>query len=237
MQRVFLSYTYHPHPDHTLEIDTLQRTIRRVIEAADLLVVDGQNLGGRALDSEIQKRITASDALIALFTPQADQSGNKIPPEYVSTEFQHARALQKPTLRILHKDLSVQGLGTNEEYALFQPDKTLDVVMKLLQTLAIWKKSHGRSIQIQIQPHDLAAQFGNNLSDRCEYELLIESGSQTLPARTTQLWPEPGAAYVHVPNFVEGAKVRVRLTINGAKWQSPFVLPQMGGVILAKLGN
>ena len=95
MQRVFLSYTYRSHPEHASEIDALQRMIRRVIESVDLRVVDGQDLGGRALDQEIERRINESDALIALFTPQADAQGNKVLPEFVSTEFQRARALMK----------------------------------------------------------------------------------------------------------------------------------------------
>ncbi|MCS6290878.1 MAG: hypothetical protein H8K10_18110 [Nitrospira sp.] len=236
MQRIFLSYTYRPHPDHAAETDNLQRVMRRVIEAVGLRVVDGQDLGGRALDAEIEKRITEADALVALFTPQADEAGNKVIPEFVSTEFQRARALNKLTLRIVHKDLAARGLGSAEERVQFQQDKLLDVVMKLLQTLAVWKQEHGRPVQIQIQPDHLATQFGNNHNDRCEYELLI-GGGHALQAQTTKVWPEPGAAYVYVPNFVEGAKVRIRLTINGESWQSPFVLPQMGGVILAKVGG
>jgi hypothetical protein len=237
MQHVFLSYTYRSHPDHASEIDALQRMTRRVIEAVGLRVVDGQDLGGRALDSEIEKRINGSDAMIALFTPQADVQGNKVLPDFVSTEFQRARALEKSTLRILHNELSVRGLGTGEEYVPFQTDKMVDVMMKLLQTLALWKLELGRPVQIQVQPDHLAEQFGNNRNDRCEYELLLGDSSKALPATTTRLWPEPGAAFVYVPNFIEGAKVRVRLTVNGESWQSPFVLPQMGGVTLARVGG
>lgn len=44
MKHVFLSYTYKPHPDHVAETDAPQRTVRRVIEAMDLRVLDGQDL-------------------------------------------------------------------------------------------------------------------------------------------------------------------------------------------------
>jgi hypothetical protein len=237
MQRVFLSYTYQPHPDHQAEIDMLQRAARRVIEAMGLLVVDGLDLGGRALEAEIEKRIREADATVALLTPQADAAGDKVLPEFVSTEFQYARTLAKPTLRVLHTALAPRGLGANDEYVAFDSNKTLDVVLKLLQTLALWKRENGRPVQIQIQPDHLAEQFGNNRDDRCEYELLIGGRADPQPRQTTRLWPEPGAAYVYVPNFVEGAKVRVRLTVNGENWQSRFVLPQMGGVALVKEGN
>jgi hypothetical protein len=236
MQRVFLSYTYQPHPDNAAETDLLQRMMRRVIEGVGLRVVDGVDLGGRALDGEIEKRINESDALVALFTPQADAAGNKILPEFVSTEFQRARALQKPTLRVLDNQLALRGLGTGEEYVPFHSDKMLDLIMKVLQTLAVWKQEYGRPVQIQVQPDTVAEQFGNNRNDRCEYELLIVGSRDPLPVQKTNLWGEPGAAYVFVPNFVDGAKVRVRLTVNGETWQSRFVLPQMGGVTLTRVG-
>lgn len=236
MQRVFLSYTYKSHPDHVAELEDLQRTTRRVIEAMGLRVEDGQDLGGRPLDAEIERRIGKADALIALFTPQADEHGNKILPEFVSTEFQRARALGKPTLRLLHDQLAARGLGAGEEYAALRSGDLLGVVMKLLQTLALWKQENGHPVQIQVKPDHLAEAFGSNRSDRCEYELWV-SGNPALPAsRETFFWGEPGAAYVNVPNYVEGAKVRVHVTVNGQRWQSRFVLPQMGGVELARVG-
>ena len=236
MQRVFLSYTYKSHPSYSAEIEMLQRTTRRVIEAMGLTVLDGQDLGGRALDAEIEKRLATSDATIALFTPQADAAGNPVSPEFVSTEFQRARALGKPTLRVLHSELALRGLGGGEEYVPFERDKMLDVVLKLLQTLALWKRENGRPVQIQVQPDHLAERFGNNRTDRCEYELFLDGRGEPQAAQVTRLWPEPGAAYVYVPNFIDGAKVRIRLTVNGENWNSRFILPQMGGVALVKEG-
>jgi hypothetical protein len=233
MKHVFLSYTYNPHPDHVAETDTLQRTVRRVIEAMDLRVLDGMDLGGRPLDAEIEKRILSADAMIALVTPQQDAAGNLALPEFVGTEFQFARAKGKPRLRVLHKQLAARGLGRDEEYAPFDPDKLLDVVMKLLSTIAVWKKEYGRAVQIQIQPDELASRFDSRRHDRCEYELMISPG-QVLAARETILWREPGGPVVHVPNFVDGASVSVHLTVGGERWQSPFVTPRLGGVSLTK---
>lgn len=232
MKHVFLSYTYRPHPAYAAEIDDLQRTVRRVIEAMDLRVIDGMDLGGRPLDQEIDKRIRNADALIALVTPQADAAGNETLPEFVGTEFQTARTLDKPRFRVLHKELLARGLGATEEYAPFEAAKTLDVVMKLLGTIAWWKKEYGRAVQIRIEPDDLAKRFDRH-KDRCEYELMIQSGAP-LPAKPTTLWPEPGGPMVHVPNFVEGARVSVQLTVDGERWQSPFVAPQLAGIELTK---
>lgn len=233
MKHVFLSYTYCPHPEHIAETDALQRTVRRVIEAMDLRVLDGMDLGGRPLDTEIDKRIAEADAMIALVTPQANPAGGKILPEFVSTEFQAARMLGKPRLRVLHTELIARGLGANEEYAPFDPAKMIDVVMKLLGTIAVWKKENGRGVQIRFEPDDLANRFDAHRNDRCEYEIMIQSG-KALPAKQTTLWREPGGSMVHVPNFVEGALIKVQLTVNGERWQSPFVSPQLAGIALTK---
>lgn len=233
MKHVFLSYTYRPHPDHVTELDALHRTVRRVIESMDLRVVDGMDLGGRPLDSEIEKRIAEADALIALVTPQADAAGQIILPEFVSTEFQAARAIKKPRFRVLHTKLEARGLGMTEEYVVFDPDKTLEVVMKLLGTIAVWKKDLGRAVQIRIEPDALASRFDSRRHDRCEYELMLRPG-QMLPSRETIMWREPGGPVVHVPDFVEGASVSIQLTVDGERWQSPFVAPQLSGVALTK---
>lgn len=234
MKHIFLSYTYRPHPDHIAETELLQRTVRRVIEAMDLRVIDGMDLGGRPLDAEIDQRIAESDAMIALVTPQADNTGHMVLPEFVGTEFQTARALGKPRIRVLHSELAARGLGSNEEHAPFDPTKTLDVVMKLLGTIALWKKELGRAVQIRIEPEELATRFNTRQNDRCEYELMIKSGN-ALPSKTTTLWREPGGPMVYVPNFVDGARVSIQLIVNGERWQSPFVTPQLAGVALTKV--
>ncbi len=236
VQRVFLSYTYAPHPDHATELDILERKVRRVIEAMGLRIIDGQHLGGRLLDQEIEKRINESDALIALFTPQTDADGNICPPQFVASEFQCARAVGKPTFRIQHSALAPRGLGTGDEYVMFTPDTLVDVVMKVLQTLSLWKSESGRPVQIRIAPDDLVERFDDK-KDRCEYELLLAGSAVAQAPKATTIVPEPGAAYVYVPNFVDGAKVRVRLTISGDEWRSHFVLPHMGGVALNKIGG
>lgn len=236
MQRIFLSYTYAPHPDHAETLEHLERKVRRVIEAMDLRVVDGRNLGGRALEATIQQRIKDADALIALYTPQADAAGKEVLPQYVVSEFQHARAIGKPTLRIEHEALEVRGLGANDEYVPYRAGDLLEVIMTVLQKLALWKEEHGRPVQIRIEPVELAHRYDEARMDRCEYELLREGEAKATAPVPASLVPEPGAAYVHVPNFVEGMRVRVKLTVGGDQWRSTFVQPHMAGVAVTKIG-
>nr|WP_315393987.1 hypothetical protein [uncultured Duganella sp.] len=238
MQRVFLSYTYAPHPDHADDLSNLEKKVRRVIDAMGLRVIDGQHLGGRLLDEEIQKRIREADALIALYTPQADpRDGTACIPRFVDSEFQHARAIGKATFRVQHTALPVGGLGDRDEHTVFTPNTLVDVLMKILQTLSFWKSEHGYPVQIKIVPDDLAERYGDSAGDRCEYKLLLAGSSEPAAYRTTSIVPEPGAAFVYIPDFMDGAKVRVRLTVAGQEWRSHFVAPHMGGVELRKIGG
>lgn len=238
MQRIFLSYTYAPHPDHAACLNLLELQLRRVIEALELRVADGRHLGGAALTTEIERRIDESDGLIAIFTPQMGADGQVDSPEYVASEFEHARAAGKPTFRVQHASLPrPRGLGAEAEHILYMPDNLLDVVMKVLQTLAIWKSERGRSVQIRIQPDELARNFDENGNDLCEYQLLLAGHAKASTPRQTTLFPEPGAAYVHVPDFIEGAKVRIRMKVQGDNWRSEFVQPHMGGVALSRIGG
>jgi hypothetical protein len=236
MQRIFLSYTYDSHPAHAQDLAQLERQLRRVIEAMGLRVIDGQHLGGHALKATIQQRIKGADALIALYTPQTDGACNLVPPQYVATEFLHARGIGKPALCIEHHELTMRGLGANDEHVRYHPDELLEVVMKVLQTLAVWKEEQGRPVQIRIEPVELAHQYDEGRMDRCEYELLREGEAKASPPLPASIVPEPGSAYVHVPNFVEGMRVRVKLTVGGDQWRSTFVQPHMAGGAVTKVG-
>ena len=238
MQRIFLSYTFEPHPDHADCLKALEPQLRRVIEALELRVVDGRNLAGGGLTTEIERRISEADALIAVFTPQANAVGGIEFPHFVASEFQFAHAAGKPTFRIQHSDLGPpRGLDAGAEHMLYAQDKLLDVVMKVLQTVAIWKSERGRPVQIRIYPDELAQRFDDSRNDSCEYQLLLANQSKPSSPQPTMLFPEPGAAYVHVPNFIPGAKVRIRLNVQGDQWRSEFVEPQMGGVALSRIGG
>lgn len=238
MQRIFLSYTYAPHPDHAACLSALELHIRRVIESLELRVVDGRHLGGELLANAIEKRIKDADALIAIATPQADDKGEIEYPQYVASEFEFARAAGKPTFRVQHRLLEKpRGLGSGSEYILYDETKLLEVVMKVLHTLAVWKSERGRPVLIRIQPDELAQRFDDTANDLCEYQLLLEDQATASPLKQTTLFPEPGAAFVRVPDFIDGAKVRIHLKVQGDRWRSEFVQPHMGGVALTRFGG
>jgi hypothetical protein len=66
MQRVFLSYTYAPHPQYVDETEQLKRRVSDVIESMEPYVTTGEDLGGHGLSAEIKERIERLDALSRL---------------------------------------------------------------------------------------------------------------------------------------------------------------------------
>ena len=87
-----------------------------------------------------------TDGLVALFTPQADDSGKAVEPAFVRSEFDYARGQRKPTIRVLHMAVPpFHGLGGNDEYTPYTPGDELTVVLKLMHTIALWRGEYGKA--------------------------------------------------------------------------------------------
>ncbi len=224
MERIFLSYTYNPHPDYAGVTERLQLAARVVIESLRLRVLDGVDLGGRAIDAEIERRIGEADALVAIVTPQADPAGNPMAPPYVEDEYQLARNRRKNAIRVLHELLPPRGMGQHEEYIPLRGDDELSAVLKLMRTLALWKRQSGRPMQVEIEPSELGARFrADALGQECQYQYL--AGYSFSGWEPAMIWPEPGATFAYLARVPDDSKVKLRLSIGGEQWESLFCSP------------
>ena len=232
MEKLFLSYTYRPHPDHEVDLDRLNRCVVRVIEAMGLRVVDGVELGGRPLDDAIKSRIEDADGLIALVTPQADDAGKVADPAFVLSEWQFADGLKKPTMRVMHHLLTPRGLGAGNEFTPYTPSDEISVVLKLMHTISLWGHEYGRVARLRIEPDHLATLYDETQGDRCEFQVISAAGDYGDYERA-RLGVEPGAAYALLPKVREGERVRVRLRQGAKMWYSRHAIdPFVGGVNL-----
>jgi hypothetical protein len=222
MKRLFLSYTYNPHPDFEAFTRELERYARVVIDSLDLRIVDGQDLGGRAIDGEIQQRITDCDALVALYTPWADPHGNPTTPPYVEDEYKFAVFNHKPAIRVLHATLAAQGMYQGNEYIPLDPDNPVGAVVKLMRTVAGWKRRSGTPRRVKIDPDVLGERIQQQADEAaCEYQVLVDNRPQD-DWWEAPIWPEPGGIYAYLPRVPEESKIRMRLTLGGERWESPF---------------
>jgi hypothetical protein len=232
METLFLSYTYHPHPDHEGDLERLRKTACRAIEAMGLRIIDGVDVGGRPLDAVLQERIEESDCLVALMTPQADAAGAVVEPRFVFDEFQYARGQKKPTMKVLHSLLLNRGLGASGEYTSYQPGNELIVVVKLMNTIALWIREHGRRARVRLEPDAVAARYDENEGDRCECQVIGRAGGfgkyGPVPVAL-----DPGAAFAVLPKLRDGDRVRLRVTRRGRVWETRYAIdPFVGGVSL-----
>lgn len=231
MQSVFLSYTYNAHPDHAEQTNRLVMAARIVVESLNLQVLDGFDLGGRAIDSEIVKRIDAADALVAVVTPKAGDGGAPVTPPYVDDEYKYARGQRKPAIRLLHQLLPVAGFGTQDEYIPYIPGKELEAMMKLLRTVALWKRQLGGPREIQLEPSELGGRFDMRREHKCEYKLMVDHRECDWQSAT--IWPEPGVTYAFLPSVPDQSRVRLRLSLGNEVWMSDFTDPK-GRIALFK---
>ncbi|MEN8260367.1 MAG: hypothetical protein ABFS02_07245 [Pseudomonadota bacterium] len=236
MERVFLSYTYNPHPDYEQVTEDLVRHVKILIDSLELQVVDGVDLGGRALDDEIKERIKKSDALVALVTPWRDPaSGNTAPPPYVEDEYRFAEAHEKEAIRMIQDVLPVQGMYQQNEYIPFNPDREVDTLLKLMRTLALWKSRSGRPRQVEVAPTELGSRFDANApGHNCEYQMLLNF--QQTDWQKARIWYEPGATFAYLPRVPNESKIRLRLNLGNERWESPFT-NLFGRIELARRGD
>jgi len=223
MKKVFLSFTYRPHPDYVVESENLRRSVGIVIESMDLRVETGEDLGGEALSDEVRGRIERADALIALLTPWKDGNGNKVMPQWVIEEFAHAKAKGKPAIRIQHAEFPAAGMYAASEFIAFAPDKLSDVLLKLMRTLALWRKQNGRPMEIEIAPDAGDPRFDPVRVKTCEYQTSVDDVVGNW--RTAMFYRQPGALYAHLPGVPDQAKLRLRLQLGEETWESAYNSP------------
>ncbi len=224
MESVFLSYTYAPHPDHKAETDAMVGAARTMIETLNLRTLTGQDAGGRVLPVELEARITACDALVAIFTPHANPGGKMQAPPYVNDEFITARAKQKQVIRVIHESLDVGGIAGADEYIPLKTGGELDAAMKLLRTLAFWKRELGRPREIRIEPDALGPRLEREGDDCCQYKLLVRYTETEW--RLAKVWREPGGVFAYLPGVPEESKIRLKVRLDGETWDSQFTDPK-----------
>jgi hypothetical protein len=222
---------FDPHPDHAAETAALRKRVGMVIESMGLLEVSGEDLAGGGLKAEIDKRIRSADALVALLTPHNVPGGAKLAPPWIADEFTTAKTLGKPAIRIIHGALTAGGMYAGDEHIPFGPDTLADTLIKLMRTLALWKRQAGQTMQLEIAASGSELPAEAARAQQCEVQVFADFTEG--PWTPAKVWPEPGALYTVVRGVPEQAKLRLRLNVGGAVWQSDFQSP-VGRVLLKK---
>jgi hypothetical protein len=135
-------------------------------------------------------------------------------------------------MRVIHEALKPKGLGAGNEYTPYKPGAELDVILKLMNTVAVWTREYGRVARVRLEPEELAAQYDEIEGHKCECQVISASGNYS-DFQRAKLQPEVGAAYIVLPKMRQGERVRLRLRMGPKTWQSKYAIdPFVGGARL-----
>ena len=128
----------------------------------------GERLGGNNLSDEIRDRIVECDGLICLLTERPDDRNSN----WVRDERAFADANGKRTIALASITSDADGLYTGNERIDVDPDNIADALLKISNTIALWKQQSGRKLIIQLEPSEVADFVSDHLDDiRVEYRL------------------------------------------------------------------
>lgn len=134
MKSIFLAHSFHDSDKDIVE------SIEKVIGAFGIELKTGRRLGGEVPESEIEKRIESSDALIALFTKR---EGGWPTSAWVLNEYGHAVSIRKWAIAIVEKTVIDDWLGTmrnaRERIELDRGDFGPAILM-LVEQIGTWRK-------------------------------------------------------------------------------------------------
>jgi hypothetical protein len=182
----------------------------------------GESVGGGALNDAIRSRIESCDALIACLTPK---SADGSPSVYVRDELQHARAKGLPAIAVVAPEARLPA-GLYDEFERIElAADALDGALKLVRTIAGWRRDAGRRLQVLISPQDLAERLATaNGNARCAFQT-TRQGLVLRDWRDVPAWPEAGGVCAYLDGVTDDATFRLRVEIDNETWVSPH-LPQ-----------
>jgi hypothetical protein len=212
---IFLAFPFRP------EHEQLVRYIDRTVRSHGLLLITGEILGGGGLTPEIQKRIVQSDALVALLTREQKIEGKDewLPSEWVLTEYISARGRNQRAIAVVEAGVKVKGAYAEHEHIDLDRTALCETLIRLSETIGIWKLEAGRSLEIRLLP-EAAATIASKDTTKCEYRLVSPAGDATA-WQVGRARPKPGGVFLVVQGVREDAAIEVRILEGGnPTWRS-----------------
>jgi hypothetical protein len=218
MNKIFLAYSYRDE-NKRLIADVIDPLVR----SHNVLPVAGDILGGEQLTAAVQGLIASSDALVGFMTRDRQIAGGNTyaATQWVQNELVTARTRKQRAIAVVENGVDTSGMFSDNERIDFDRANPLPAVIKLSQTIALWKAEAGRSIEIRILPA-AAAKVAVSEQLKCEYRL-------TPPLGRPGSWIEayasrkPGGVFLLLQGVKpdEAIEVKISKKDNGsARWTS-----------------
>jgi hypothetical protein len=222
---IFLAFAFRD------EDKPLVSQIERLLASQFVQVKTGERLGGGQLTPEVQKRIQASDALIALMTRRDQlQAGGWTTHPWVKDELAWARAHDKPAITLVEDGVAEGGMFQPHEWIPLDRSNPLEALLRLAETVAGWKQDAGRMVKVQIAPEDIAGKLGDGVAT-CRHRLFQQGKASDW--RDVMAIPEAGGTFVYLDGVREDHLIQIEATDAGQTWKSPatsqWMLVQLRG--------
>lgn len=218
--KVFLSFSFRDEDKDLVDL------LDRLLASHDVRPITGRRLGGGALTPEVMQRIDVADALIALMTRrealpggQGDNQRYKTH-DWVRDEMQRARNNGKPAIALVENGVENTGAYAENEYIALDRDAPLEAILRLSETLGLWKEQLGRKLKARLSPEGVAVPLARaNGRWRCRYRLSAQGDFS--PWQDVQVVREVGGVFAYLNVNTEGQLVELEVSGDGRQWSSP----------------
>ncbi|MDZ4801869.1 MAG: hypothetical protein SGI92_27245 [Bryobacteraceae bacterium] len=160
MRQLFLSYRFRP------DDEPWAARFKRLVDSHCLSCVTGEDLGAEPILTEVTRRISQSDALVALFlNPYKSDDFHK----WIFREYTDALRGGKRVVAVVQDGFPWVNLE-DKEYVKFDPADPVPAFLKLSKIIGDWRHQAGRTVLIRLSP-PLAARDAYMPGATCRYRL------------------------------------------------------------------
>jgi hypothetical protein len=214
MKTIFLAHWF-GDPDKQL-VDYVEH----LLASHDIRLVTRKEVPGGQLTPEIKRDIENSDGLIALLTRRKDLGdGTWTTHDWVQYELNHARDRGKPTVAVVEEGVQLGGPYADNPQIPLNRTALVETILALSGTIGEWKRMHGRTVELQILPPEVAEQVADEDAIKtCRYRFWHDGASQDwMECRPV---PMPGGTFVRVKGVRDEYLIQLHIEGQGTAWSS-----------------
>lgn len=209
--KTFFSFSFGPQDS------ALVNDVDRLLASHLVKAVTGRNLGGGQLPDEVKRKIDDCETLVALLTQHGAANGQTS--QWVRDEVTYARAKDKRAIVLVEAGIEVGGMFAANEFIPLDRQNPLEALLRLSETIGLWRDELGRTVKVQVMPPALARKLGQTaLRLECRYRT-IRAGKPS-PWSETQPIAEAGGTFIHVPGVGDEQLIQLEVREDGKSWSS-----------------
>lgn len=193
--------------------------VERLLASHHTFAVTGEGLGGEQLTPAVRQLIDETEALIGLLTRRDEKKvgGTYTTHQWVLDEIGYARARGKRAIALVEDGVDVGGMYQPNEYIPLDRGQMHTALLRLSETIGLWRHEIGRTVKVQLLPEDLALQIGGHGNG---VECRLWRGSRQTGWMALNPVPEGGGTFVYISGVQDDHLIQIRFTNNGKSWSS-----------------